>query len=137
MNTFPKTKHTMAERGLDDDSYFTVKLKDGTEHHEHDVSWDDISDVQWVSCGGAKKQVNLCKHQLKRITVRHGQLATFIDVPKGCSVYQIVCARALFAVNRSVRHKVIGRKVGIVKDGVVVEEHFLDAENGTVRGLRF
>jgi hypothetical protein len=126
----------MAERGLRDDSFFTITLGDKSEHREHDVCWRDISEAKFVKYDGASKRVHVCKFPIKKVVVQHGDLKVSLDVKKGQEVYQSVCARTSFAVGQKPRNKVIGRKVGIVKDGVVVEEYFLDVENNTVSGIK-
>jgi hypothetical protein len=114
----------------------TLRIDNGVATHEGvEVSWHDISEEAVVDIGGTKKTVRLGTVPIEHVHISHGGLETSMDVPSGCSVYHVVCMRALFSLKET--HKQIGVKVGLVKDGVVVEERFLDTENNAVKGVRF
>lgn len=83
-----------------------------------------------------KKVVHVCKHSVKKISVTHEGLSTFIDVPHGCEVYQSIRAETVFLPTGEKVDQILGRIIGIVKDGEVIEEHFINGLNKKIEGLK-
>ena len=132
----PKEQSSLEERGLSQDSHFTVVFADGSVHSEHDTNWSDISTQITVDFFGKQKTAFVCTHPVSKIKISHGTLETEINVPEGCQVYQSIRASALFTPGKDTEHAIVGRTVGLVKDGVVIEEQFLDATADEVIGIR-
>lgn len=131
-----KTGNSLARRGLPESSYFKVVFKDGSERTEQDMNWSFISERKTVSYFGGKKTVHLSVFPVRRIEVFHEGLHTAIDVPKDCNAYQAVRGETIVVPNVQRNDRVLGRIIGIVKDGEVIEERFLNALSNKVEGIR-
>ena len=132
------TKHgqTMEELGLPEGSFFEVTFTDGSTCNEKDVAWSSMSRHKQVEYFGGGKHVQVCMYPVTSITVHHGDLETTIEVPKDCEVYQAIRSSMLFVAKKDGRHRVLGRCVGLVKNGKVVEERFLNGLMNEVQGVR-
>lgn len=119
-----------------DDSYFLVEFTDNSIRREQDTSWAGMSEKVIVGYFGSKKLVNLCRFPVKRLTVFHEGLKATVEVPEGARVYQAVRAEALFLPEQKQRTRVVGRSLGVVKDGEVQEEYYLDALEYKVQGVK-
>lgn len=135
-DTIKKTDDFLASRGLSDDSYFEIEFEDGSSVREHEVNWSDISEQVRVEYFGNKKTVMLCTFPVKKITLNHGELQESVEIPEGCRGYQAVRGVTAVQTNGSGSSEVAGRIVGIVKDGVVIEERFLNGLEGRVFGTK-
>jgi len=135
MNGFHKEKRTLTERGLHEHTYFTAHFEDGSTRSEHDLNWSDVSELIQVLYFGGVKTVMANTHPIKKLNIKHNNLETEIEVPKGCRVYQAVRAQTTFFGNEN-NSSIIGRVVGLVKDGVVIEERFVDGRLGIVQGMK-
>lgn len=118
------------------DSFFHVKLKGGDELHEKFSNWQDVSENKRVGYMGGTKTVFLCKHDIETIHVEHEGQKVDINVPAGHSVYQAVRSETLFTPGIGKTDRVIGRVVGLVKDGEIVEEYFINGIQRSVLGFR-
>ena len=131
--TIRKERRTLADRGVHDGSFFHVVFSDGSEAKEHDTNWSDISEETAIEhLNGSVKLVMLSKHPTKTLTVHCAGLSSSLDLQEGDRVYQAI--RSVASANGT--HKNVGRIVGIVRDGRMVEERFLSSEQGQVFGLR-
>ena len=121
-----KTKQTIMTRGLPEDSFFAVEFDDGSVRSEHDTNWSDMSELTTVVLNGKPKQVMLCKHPIKKATVvsKIGKSHTVFPDSNNL-VYQAVRVRDTFKGGKLVRKEIIGRVIGVVKDGVVLEEKLI------------
>jgi len=127
---------SMDGRGLPPHSYFEVTFADGSKRPEHNTNWSDISEPMVVEYFGKKKQIMACKFPVKQIKVFHDGMEAVMEVPEGCSVYQAIRARAEFIPGRERVDSISGRCVGVVKDGVVIEERFINQRQHEVMGMR-
>ena len=134
--TIKKSGSTLEERGLPSHSYFVVTFKDGSSVREHDVNWSAISEEKKVKYFGGVKTAMVCVHPVSKIEMFHGEMSSSLDVPDGCEVYQAVRGYAVLRTGETATGQVGGRVIGLVKDGEVIEEQFLDGMIGQVRGLR-
>ena len=132
----PFSGQTNAERGLPDDSYYIVTFEDGSTRNEKNTNWSAFSEVREVEYFGHKKQVALSKFRIAKIEVFHGELHTELEVPAGCRVYQAMYSESVFVPNGNRLDTLNGRGVGIVKNGTVIEERFLNARQHEVNGIR-
>ncbi len=131
-----KETKTLEERGLHSTSYFSVLFKDGTTRTEHDTNWSEMSEVVAVKYFGGIKTVLLATVPIHKISVLHGKMHTEIEVPKDCRVYQAIRSESSLGMDGKATHRIVGRVVGLVKNGEVIEERFLDGNEGGVRGLK-
>lgn len=126
----------MKERGLPDNSYFEVTFADGTKVSEHDTNWSSIAERRIVECMGFQKGVMVCTFPVKRIEATLDGLHSAIDVPEGHEAYQAIRSESVVIPGYSRQDRVVGRIIGILKDGKVVEEHFLNAPEYRVQGFK-
>lgn len=127
---------SLEERGLPPESYWIADFEDGSQRNEKDTSWSQISDKETVEYFGGKKLVNLCRFPIRCISVTHAGMNAFIDVPDGARAYQSIRAETtLMPAGKRVNH-ILGRSIGIVKDGEVIEEKFINELSNEVTGLR-
>lgn len=122
-------------------SYFEIKLENGEEKHEHDFKWKDISTQKRVNYMGSTKTVFACNHKVKDIHIHHeGQDVHFMDIlsnfPKDCEVYQAIRAETLFTPNIEKTERILGRVVGIISDGEVIQELFINGLQKSVLGFK-
>lgn len=136
MKRFKKEKKSLAERGVPMDSSFEAHLEDGNVLREQEHNWSDLSEERDVEHPSGTKRFPVSRFPIKRLIVQHGDLETEVEIPKGCEVYQVVCSRLFFLPDGSRHISHIGRVVGIVKDGKVVEERFLNGATDEIRGFR-
>lgn len=133
----PKTKESLNKRGLRPGSAFNIEFDDKSKIDESEASWKDFSDIQTVQRGEGKKEVYLCKYPCKKIKVTHEGMSTEITVKKGEDVFQSIVSIVTFMPNGQSKKETLGRLVGTVKDGKIIEERFLDEKLGKVTGFKF
>jgi hypothetical protein len=131
-----KEERSLADRGLNDKSFFHATFLDGSQSHEADTNWSDMSTLSHVKYKGGMKSVMLSKHPLKHIHINHNTQFVKLDVPAGHSVYQAVRAETLFIPNQAKQTRITGRCVGFVKDGEVVQEVLINAHNDSITGWK-
>jgi hypothetical protein len=134
--TIERTKQTMEERGLPANSRFEVTLADGARISEENTNWSTISDRETVGYFGSKKVVHSCKFPVKRIEAWHDGLYASINVPDGARAYQSIRSDTLIVPNVKRSSTVIGRLIGVVQGGEVIEEHFLNGLQYEVQGMK-
>ena len=132
-----KENISLEGRGIPSDSYFHVKFADGSEITEHEANWKDISEEKQVLFLNRKKVVQVCVHQLKEITLIHGDIQTTIDVGTDERVYQSIAMIAYLTSSGETIQKVIGRKVGKIKGEKVIEERLIDGRTNEIIGFTF
>lgn len=115
-------------------SHFEVTFTDGSVVTERDSNWSSFSAETVVRLFGVHKRVMLCVHPIKSIKIVHNGLETHIDVPEGCQVYQAFKSRT--SLVESGKSEILGRTVGLVRDGEIIEERFLNATTRQVVGIR-
>jgi hypothetical protein len=131
-----KGKTTLRERGLTNDSYFHIIFDDLSEVKEHDTNWSNLAEESVVKYLGGTKVVLLSKHPVKTINIIHGNLHTSLDIQKGDKVYQAIRSTLMIDENGRTVSKIVGRVVGVVRDGVVIEERYLSSELGEISGIQ-
>lgn len=134
-DTIKTAGKTLEERGIPDNSFFVVEFDDGSVVSERDINWSSISSQQRVQYFGGIKTVMICTLPVKRIVVSHGELLADLVVPEGCSVFQAIRSETVI-LDEKKTNRIIGRVVGLVKDGEVIEEQFLNEVEQTVVGRR-
>jgi len=134
-DNIPCTNKTLEERGLPADSFFEVEFDDGSSLTEKEINWSAIAEEMRVAYFGATKTVFVCKFPVSTLWVHHGDLRAHVDVPSGCQAYQAVRSQALILDGKR-QTKILGRAVGIIKDGEVIEEQFINETEHEVFGTR-
>lgn len=129
------TDKTLEERGLPADSFFEVIFADGSWLSERDINWSSISAEIRVGYFGGTKTVYVCTLPVARIEVNHRDMLASLDVPPGCQVYQAVRSETVIMGGRK-ENRVVGRIIGIVRDGEVIEEQFANEVENEVLGTR-
>lgn len=118
-------------------SYFEVQFVDGSKVDERDVNWSSISEERTVRILGGSKTAFVCKHPVDLVRIVHDGLSTEIDVPDGCEVYQSIKGETvMMSTGERISKSTLGRFVGIVKDGEVIEERYLDGQGNQVIGFK-
>ena len=128
-------KH-VGERKLPQGSHFHARFKDDSDCHEGDTNWSDMSTEKEVEYFGMTKRVRVSKHPVKNIKIAHDGMEIDMAVPEGCEVYQAIRAEVLFTPGGGRTEHILGRVVGLVKDGKVIEERFINAQNHEIMGVR-
>ncbi len=83
-----------------------------------------------------KKGVMVSLFPVKRIEAHLGDLHAAIDVPEGCEAYQALRSEAMVVVGYGREDRFLGRVIGILKGDTVIEEHFLNALEYRVQGIK-
>lgn len=134
-DTIPYEEKSAAERGLPPGSIWRVWFRDGSYREETDTSWAGISRLERVEYFGMKKSVRLCRFPVKRIVVSHDGMEAEIEVPEGTEAYQAIRSNIMATGDRS-RGSIVGRCIGIVKDGEVLEELLINGQTHEVLGMK-
>lgn len=119
--------------GLPDSCYFVAILENGDVIHERDTAWSSISKYKTVKYFGMKKEVLASKLPIRHLEIHHEGLEVLMDIPPGCQVY---CAFRSQMSLTATHKKLLGRCVGIIRNGEVIEERFLNGSEQQVLGMR-
>jgi hypothetical protein len=119
--------------GLHNTTEVCVTLSDGTIITDRD--WSSMSECIQVGYFGGKKTVRLLNYDAVFIEAEYKGLGAYSYVPEGCRVYQAIRSEALITVNER-KDRILGRIIGIVRDGEVIEEQSLNGMLNRVEGLR-
>jgi len=122
-------------RGIPPGSLWSLTFTDGSRREETDTSWSEISRLERVEYFGMKKSVMVCRFPVKHILVTHDGMKAEIDVPEGASVYQAMRSNLMVDGDKN-RGQIVGRCLGLVKDGKVTEELFLNGVTHEVLGMK-
>lgn len=138
MNISDKIKKqtlSLEERGLSPDSFWLIFFTDGSSISEEECNWSDISVEANVKYLEGTKTVYKCIYPVRDIIIRHNELQTKVEVPTGCAVYQAIRGQATL-LNGQEDKQIVGRCVGIIKDGRVIEERVLNCLEGVIQGWK-
>ena len=127
----------MIERGIPEHSHFKARFRDDSERTEHNTNWSDFSEKREVIFGDNKKIVYVSKHPLKELTIKHGDLETTITAKEGEELYQAIISMSMLRDDGTVENKIIGRRIGHIKNGRVLEERVIDGRMNEILGLGF
>lgn len=130
-------KRSLIERGLPKDSYFEITFIDNSTRSEINTSWKVMSQEEVILHGDKKKVALVCMYPVKKIKVFHKGLMSEIVTEKGEQIYQSIKSSTTYSDTAGMETKIVGRIIGKVKDGIVIEEKFLSEFENEVFGLRF
>lgn len=129
-------RETASNPSVPADSFFEVTFADGSTRNEVDTAWSKMAEDRMVGYFGMKKQIRASRFPVKRIRVKHEALEATIEIPEGCEVYQAFRSELSIQPDGRTRGQILGRVVGIVRDGEVIEERFLSALGQEILGMR-
>ncbi len=112
-----------------------MTLRDGRKYHEKDVSWNDISNLTEVNYFGVRKYAKICPH-VKHLEISHLGAKISIDADEDEQIYQSVKAMTTFSPSGSSNTIIIGRVLGKVREGKVVEEKIINSQTGEIQGFK-
>lgn len=135
LNNVVRTEKTLAERGLPEGSFFAVFFEDGSGLLEHSVNWSTISERRVIRCLGADRAVNVCTLRIMIISAVHEGLYSEITLEAGEEAYQGIRSETLISGGER-RNRVLGRFIGKIRDGEIIEEHFLNGLTQTIEGFK-
>ncbi len=131
-----KTNQTLEERGLSPDSYFEVVFADGSAISEKDVNWSEFAVQKEAEFVDKKKVFYVSKFPVKSIRISFAGKEIYIDsIPEDAEVYQFIRSERLLATGID-QQTVVGRGVGLIKNGCVIEERFINALENSIQGVR-
>lgn len=131
-----KTIQTLQERGIPENSFFSVIFEDGSEVTEKDTNWSTFSEKKEVDYFSNKKVVKVSKYPVKLLKCFHEGIEASIEVPKDCQAYQAIRSETLIIQGAERKNRIIGRVIGIVKGDEVIEELFLNGIQFKVEGFK-
>ena len=116
-------------------SYYILTFSDGNTIHSDDVSWHKYAQKRTVQRQGKTYIVYASVVPIKSIKVYHNGLEKDLEIPENCEVYQATNARTLI-VGEKTTTEILGRVLGLVKNGVIIEEYQLSQETGMITGFK-
>jgi hypothetical protein len=131
-----KESKSLRERGIYTNSFFHVIFEDGSEAKEYEYNWSAMSEEVAIKHMGKMKMTMLSIHPIKKINISCGLLSTSLNIEKGDRVYQAIRSTLSLDGSGNQVSKNIGRIVGIVRNGVMIEEQFLNTEANQIYGIR-
>jgi len=126
MRTSEQIHKRIAKVRLPKGSKFDIVFPDASTITEKEYSWNDFSEEAVVDYMGTLKMVQLSKHPIKSLTLTHGRSVTTILPENGDQIYIAFRGVATIAPDSVNRTRILGRVVGIVRQGKVIEERFLN-----------
>ena len=125
------------ERGIPQNSYFEVIFEDNSFTTEKEINWSSISEQVVVKFGERTKVVMLCNVPVKTAKCYAGDLQIEVtpDLTKGDKVYQAVISTSTFIPGRPTVNQHVGRLLGVVRDGQVIEEKYIDLRTNETHGI--
>lgn len=137
MNNIPVIQRTGEKEKLFLDSYFEIEFLDGTVRTEKDTNWSDIAKEETVKYyGKSTKIAAVCSYAIKRIAIHHRNLHTELFPLDNDRVYQAIRSETLFYDNGEKTDSIVGRLVGLVRHGEIVQERYLDNTVSEIVGFR-
>ena len=119
------------------DSCYIAELIDGSILSEPTTPWSSISEEVAVMWGGKTKVALICTKPIKKLTIRYDGLEASMELNEGEQVYQAIKSCAKWNEDGSSSNDIIGRIIGRVKDGKVIEEQFINSLQKTIQGVKF
>jgi hypothetical protein len=130
-----KQELSLEQRGIPSHSHFVVEFQDGSFVTENEVNWSDISEETIVDHFGIKKIGMVCTHPIKCVTINHAGSSITIVPNEGEQIYQAIKSNAVLQNDGQTLNRIVGRVIGRIKDGVVLEEQMIN-QDGLIFGIR-
>ena len=111
-------------------------LTDGTILHSDRASWLNYALKTTARHDGRSKTVYASGPSVKSLRVVHHGLEKTIESAPDMQVFQSISARTTFTQDKDTQ-EIIGRVIGIIKEGVVTEEYFLNGELNEIIGFKY
>lgn len=118
-------------------SYYIIGFKDGTFKTSKQVRWLEHARKIEAIRQGKKKFVYASSPDILSLEVCHDGMSKKIELAEGQSVFQSIVAEHIYSANSEGQDKILGRIIGIVAEGEILEEYFLDGERNEVIGYRY
>ena len=118
------------------DSFFEIKLEDGSYMSEKETKLSSISEIKKVKFLGKEKTVSACKFKLKSIKCFHEGMEAEIEIPYGCQAYQAIRSEAVIIKDIQRKDRILGRIIGVIKNDEVIEEKFINGIELKVQGFK-
>jgi hypothetical protein len=109
---------------------FELKTKGGKIINDN---WSDISTQKLVKYQDSNKIVYVCNLEVEKIKIKLKDLETEMVVPEGCDVY---FAKKAQISSLQKEETFVGLIAGLIKDGEVVEERFINNIAHEIMGFR-
>lgn len=117
---------------------YTIKLRDGKILNSDKVSWHDYSKMMEIETPKGRKTAFVSNPEVELLKIRINDLEKEVKVLEGKSVYYSIVAENVFSsINPESKTNILGVTIGIVENGRVVEEYFLDNSQGQVIGYKY
>jgi len=134
--TIKKTNLTLEARGINRNSFFTVNFNDMSSITEKETNWSDISEEREVDYFGENRIVKICKYHVKKIEIDHGDKHIEIILKEGEGAFQMMRSMTSFNSIGGKKEILIGRVIGVVKEGIVTEERVINDRSGEIFSLK-
>ena len=128
-----KNKHFKSKS----DSFFHLTFSDKSTLDENEIDWSQISSDVIVNHFGRYRLLKVLNHPVDKIKIHHEEQELNLDVEKDEKVYQSILMQTIFLQDGHKVEKCLGRIVGKIKDGKIIEEHLVNAQTGEITGLKF
>jgi hypothetical protein len=130
-----KETRSLQARGMTEGSYFHCIFSDDSEVNESEYNWSDISEEMIISHMGKMKMVMLSTHPIKTLSAHYGDSSITINTQEGDRVYQAIKSTLSLSSDNQQIAKNVGRVIGLVRNGVMVEEQYLSFD-GQIYGIK-
>lgn len=99
-------------------------------------SWAEMATIKVVKhfAGGTRRVAVV--GGIKMFHVKHKGMDVQLSVPDGAEIYQAIREEVIFLPNGHKIERTRGHLVGIVKDGEIIEERFMNSMDGQIYGAR-
>ncbi len=128
---------SLSERGISDDSFWEVEFADNSVISEKEANWSELSEQTLVKFNDGNKMVMLSKYPIKKIKIVLKELETSLEIEEEDEkIYQAIKAQTIFYPGGDKVDRQVGRIVGRVKNGEVIEEKFLSPLTSEIVGFK-
>ena len=119
--------------GYPKNSKVEITLRDGTTMQ--DTAWSTISERKVVRYLDQNKTVYVCTLPIASVKIWLDDLSAEVEASEGDEVY-IAIRSEMFAAQNVMTDTVVGKTVGVVRNGEIIEEKYINARESRVEGFR-
>lgn len=126
---------SLSERGLHDHAFFSAHFDDGSSRTEHDTNWSEMAEKKDVKDprGQTHRSVMLAKVPLKSLKISYNGFEKELTVGDGEELFQANIGELYWSNNTTI-NRLIGKRIGKVKNGKIIEEHII-SRDGVLRTI--